>query len=282
MKFTSVMASRQRQLRVASRLPTFLRDISKGVTLRVTDRFPENSPSLFEIDKWQNECSCYLEGFLYLWRVFFTLYNFVRSSAVPSPTYHPLNFPNDVLVADSRVWVHETSHFTCGTCLPILRKIYTSLATAFLPKSAIVDWGFHKIRTVVLLENSSGSWSRDDAKNFEMATLFSGSILSMILSGSRKINCFLRECKGSDLALVHSVPAFGPLRDVVGGDLLEDEYSISYFTAGRPQFELVVHRAPKHFSVLEPLGSIRFGIRSNWPSPRPQRRRHVSVARAPH
>jgi len=66
MKFTSVIASRQRQRRVAAKLPPFLRQITYGVYLKISDRFPDNASSLCEIDEWQNECRCYLDGFLYL------------------------------------------------------------------------------------------------------------------------------------------------------------------------------------------------------------------------
>lgn len=128
MKYTSVQASQQRQLRVAGKLPHFLRQVSGGVVLKISDRFPEDAASLFEIDEWQGECRCVLNGFLYLWHLFFTLYNFVRSPTMPSPCYVPLSCPNDVLITDTKVWIHETAIFTCGICYPILPKIQAALA----------------------------------------------------------------------------------------------------------------------------------------------------------
>lgn len=83
---------------------------------------------------------------------------------------------------------------------------------------------------------------RDDIIDYELGMLLPSSLLSVLLTGIRAVNCRLGDTSGSNQALARSIPLAQQFCDVISSDVLEGNFSISLLTTCRYPCKLFLLR----------------------------------------
>ena len=285
MKYTKNHSSLQRTPLYSKKLPPFLRPDTPQVSVSANNIFPRDTVFLFSGEGW-NDCSCHIRGFLFLWRLFFALYHHSKNPNGPLPEQFQRGHSMDLLKFRGHTWMYAFYNFSCQDCYPVMKKLITSVTEAFLPTQHLIDFSRLEARVCIFWDTHLRA-SLELTRKFELGMAIPASLLSMILSGVRDITFRLKHSLGEELGSDSLRPVFQQLCDVVGGDLFEGEFSLSFLSTDHRPCKLLVHRDQIHVALSQPNGAVRF-IQLYWdegwgphdnswqPSRRqPQRRRWV-------
>ena len=284
MKISLEHSARQRKADVVAELPGFLKWKSAPLPLISDMIFPENSVQLFKV----NDCNCFVKGLLAMWRIFFSLYWDSKHPNEPLPPFFEKAHKMDTLkIFYNHIWAHEAIIITCEPCREVIERLFKILASHFLPYRHLFIWDLHQIQIVIFVNSSNAVWCANSVpKSLEFATLIPFSLLSIIYSGNRSVICALQDIEDSDLCLLKSSPAMKQLCDVIGGGLLDGEFSIALHSTGHRPNKLLFHRAKDFFDKSQPNGVVRlaslgWGEGSDPPGPSLKFfRRHPQYTRA--
>ena len=256
MRFTRVHSVRQRKSSHRAKLPPFLRPDGLKVELTGEEIFPQNSVDLFNIDDDWQSCTCYIRGLLFLWRFFFVLVQWQRSPHVPLPDLFRRSHPMDLIKIRGNTWVYSLYNFSCASCYPVLKKFFRIMEEAFFPDRHLFDFTQHEARIAVFWDTVPVS-APALLRKFELGLAVPSTLLSLILSGVRNVAYRLQYSLGDDLGVNTLKATFEKLRDVIGGDLFDEDFTLAYISTGHLPRELVVYRYPIHMDPAQPNGIVK-------------------------
>lgn len=139
---------------------------------------------------------------------------------------------------------------------PCVNSLLDVLTKTFLPIRHNFEWAGNDLRFVIFSDLDVLARCPNGRRDFEVGTLLSSSLLAIIFSGNRVVICHIVEATAAELELLRTTPAMQQFCNIVGGDLLEGEFSISLRTAGPQPSELLIHRAASSTSSPQPQSSL--------------------------
>lgn len=131
MKFNICHSARQRRLPHCRKLPSFLRSETLQLAIDGDIIFPRNAALLF-VDECWDDCTCYIRGLLFLWRLFFALSWYQNFPNEPVPRKFYCENPMELIKIRGHTWIYEFYNYSCD-CYPILKNLIELVTKAFIP-----------------------------------------------------------------------------------------------------------------------------------------------------